>query len=46
MLERDYTEEDIKENMGDHDFANDFADELLNVLNELKKLSADTAKDC
>lgn len=32
--------------MGDVDFANDFADELLKTLNELIIVSQDTAKDC
>lgn len=35
VLERDYTPEDIEENMGDVDFANDFASELMKTLNEL-----------
>jgi len=37
VLERDYTPEDIAENLGDVDFANDFADELAKTLASLKK---------
>jgi len=36
MLERDFTPEDVKENMGDVDFANDFAEALYAALQELK----------
>jgi hypothetical protein len=47
-LKGDYTDEDIAENMGDVDFANDFADELLstltNLTNECKRVSADCIK--
>lgn len=32
--------------MGDIDFANDFTEELMKVLTELKELSAKTADDC
>lgn len=32
--------------MGDVDFANDFSDELMKVLIELKELSKTTADDC
>lgn len=39
VLTRDYTPEDIEENLGDVDFANDFANELLKTLNELIKTS-------
>lgn len=46
VLDRDYTEEDIEENMGDIDFANDFAEELLKTLEEVIKVSQATSKDC
>lgn len=36
MLERDFTAEDIAENMGDVDFANDFAESLYESLDELQ----------
>lgn len=35
VLLRDYTPEDIEENLGDVDFANDFAEELGKTLDEL-----------
>lgn len=37
MLDRDFTPEDIDENMGDIDFANDFASLLYESLQELKQ---------
>jgi len=36
VLKNDYTAEDIEENMGDLDFANDFATSLNDVLDQLK----------
>ena len=39
VLERDYTPEDIAENLGDVDFANEFAQELFKVMNDLKSES-------
>jgi hypothetical protein len=36
MLDRDFTPEDIDENMGDVDFANDFMSLLYESLEELK----------
>jgi len=32
MLERDFKPEDVAENMGDKDFANDFAEDLYKAL--------------
>lgn len=46
VLERDYTPEDIAENLGDVDFANDFAEELEITLNELVKSCEDVSADC
>jgi len=46
VLERDYTPEDIEENLGDVDFANDFAEELFKTLDELKKVSEDVSQEC
>lgn len=37
VLERDYKPSDVAENLGDVDFANDFAEELFKTLNALKK---------
>jgi len=37
ILESYYTPEDIEENLGDVDFANDFAEELMKTLNQLKE---------
>jgi len=45
-LTQDYSEEDIEENMGDIDFANDYTEELLKVENELKELSVNTSHGC
>lgn len=42
----DYGEDDIAENMGDVDFANDFASELLNNLNNLLKECTRVSADC
>jgi len=39
VLTRDYTPEDIEENLGDVDFANDFAEELHKTLDELKTVA-------
>jgi hypothetical protein len=36
VLTRDYTPDDIEENLGDVDFANAFAEELSKTLDELK----------
>jgi archaellum component FlaC len=46
ILTRDYTPEDIAENLGDVDFANDFAEELYKTLHELKKSAEHVANDC
>ena len=46
ILTRDYTPEDIKENLGDVDFANDFAEELYKTLHELKKTALWVSNDC
>merc|ERR1712216_48805 len=46
VLKRDYTPEDIEENLGDVDFANDFAEELLKTLNDLVGAAKHVAKDC
>jgi hypothetical protein len=35
-LEKDFKQEDIEENMGDVDFANDFMEMLMDLENELK----------
>jgi len=45
FLERDYTPEDIKENMGDVDFANDFAESLFAALEELKTTAIKVGED-
>lgn len=45
-LKTDYGDADIAENMGDVDFANDFAEELLNTLNTLVKECGRVSKDC
>lgn len=45
-LELDFKEVDIIENMGDVDFANDFAETLWDRLNELKKACDVVSKDC
>jgi len=46
VLERDYTPSDVAENLGDVDFANDFAEELWKTLNELKQVAETVANDC
>jgi hypothetical protein len=46
MLEKDFTPADVKENMGDIDFANDFAMDLWKALNELKVKSEEVGADC
>jgi len=46
VLVTDFTEDEIDENMGDIDFANDFTEELLKVESELKTLSLDTEHGC
>jgi hypothetical protein len=46
VLERDYTPEDVAENLGDVDFANDFAEELYKVLHNLKVAAEHVASDC
>jgi len=46
ILSTDYTEEEIKENLGDVDFANEFAEELFKVLDELKTECLKVAEDC
>lgn len=43
---RDYRDEDIDENLGDVDFANDFAMELEKTLNELVGVSRKVSEDC
>jgi hypothetical protein len=46
VLENDYTPEDVAENMGDVDFANDFAEALWESLDELKTASEQVGYDC
>lgn len=46
VLDKEYTEEEIRDNMGDIDFANDFAEELEKTLNELVKVAQATSADC
>jgi len=46
VLTRDYTPEDIAENLGDVDFANDFADELAKTLASLKQSADHVSNDC
>ena len=46
MLERDFTPEDVEENMGDIDFANDFAEALYAALHELKVKSQEVGASC
>lgn len=46
ILERDYTPDDIEENLGDVDFANDFAEELYKTLHELKLSAEAVSQDC
>lgn len=45
-LVNDYSKGEIIENMGDVDFANDFAESLFQTLGELKKECARVAADC
>jgi len=46
VLTRDYTPEDIEENLGDVDFANDFAEELYKTLHELNTVAEHVSNDC
>jgi len=46
MLERDFKPEDVAENMGDKDFANDFAEDLYKALHELKVKAEEVGADC
>jgi hypothetical protein len=46
VLERDYQPSDVEENLGDVDFANDFAEELWKTLNELKLVAENVSNDC
>jgi len=46
VLKKDYTPEDIAENLGDVDFANEFAQELWKVMDELKAESQKVADEC
>lgn len=46
VLERDYTDEEIEENLGDVDFANDFAQELWKTMDELKIEAQKVSDDC
>jgi hypothetical protein len=46
VLTTDYTAEDIEENLGDVDFANDFADELGKTLKELQVVSENVSAEC
>jgi hypothetical protein len=46
VLERDYTPADVEENLGDVDFANDFAEELYKVLHGLKVAAEHVSSDC
>lgn len=46
VLDKDYTPEDIAENLGDVDFANDFAEELEKTLHELLDSCEFVSKDC
>lgn len=45
-LLRDFTEDDIIENMGDVDFANDFAHSLWETLDNLMKKCDEVSEDC
>lgn len=45
-LLRDFTEDDIIENMGDVDFANDFAHSLWETLDKLMKKCDEVSADC
>jgi hypothetical protein len=45
-LVNDYTDGEIVENMGDVDFANDFAESLFRTLDDLKKECARVSADC
>jgi hypothetical protein len=45
-LVNDYTDGEIVENMGDVDFANDFAESLYRTLDDLKKECARVSADC
>lgn len=45
-LEEDFKDDDIAENMGDVDFANDFAEELLNLVENLMKECKRVSADC
>lgn len=42
---RDYTDEEIEENLGDVDFANDFAQELWKTLDALKQEAQKVSDD-
>jgi hypothetical protein len=42
---RDYTDEEIEENLGDVDFANDFAQELWKTLDALKQEAQHVSDD-
>jgi len=46
VLLRDYKPEDVAENLGDVDFANDFADELKKTLDQLKASAEKVSDDC
>jgi len=45
-LEQDFTDEDIEDNLGDEDFANEMADtlnaSLVNLMNECEIVAKDT----
>jgi DNA repair exonuclease SbcCD ATPase subunit len=45
-LERNFTPDDVEENMGDVDFANDFAEALYASLQELKIKSEEVGAEC
>jgi len=46
VLLRDYKPEDVAENLGDVDFANDFAEELKKTLDQLKASAEKVSDDC
>lgn len=45
-LDTDFTEDDIDDNIGDEDFANDFAEQLNDAFTALEKHCVHVIKDC
>jgi len=45
-LKQDFTPEEIEDNLGDTDFANDFAETLFDRLTSLQKKCKEVAADC